>query len=76
MPDRTDMPHISEPLDEWAEKLLTAALQRHSLWCMRYGVGAEMARLKLRMAALFGFMAGSGLLGGAAGAALVKWLGA
>ena len=68
-------PEITEPLDVWAEKLLDAALKRHTLWCMRYGVGSEVGRMRLRLAALVGFMAGSGLLGGAAGAILARAIG-
>jgi hypothetical protein len=69
------MPEIREPMDQWAAKLLDAALQRHTLWCMRYGVGAEVQRQKVRFAVLVGFMAGSGLLGGVAGAAMARWFG-
>ena len=75
------MPNISEPLDDWAAKLLDAALQRHTLWCLRHGMGpqiaevrADVARMKLRLVALLAFMAGSGLLGGAAGAAVIKYV--
>ena len=69
-----EMPQISEPLDVWAEKLLAAALQRHSLWCLKHGVGADLARLRIRFTALVAFMVGSGVLGGAAGAAMMKYM--
>jgi hypothetical protein len=76
-----DGPEITEPLDKWAGKLLDAALQRHTLWCMQHGMGpqiaevrADLSRMKLRLVALLAFMAGSGLLGGAAGAAVVRYV--
>lgn len=71
-----EIPQIhSQPLDDWIEDRLLAALQRHSLWCLQHGVGADVGRLKLRFAMLVGFMVGSGLLGGAAGALLAKAIG-
>jgi hypothetical protein len=69
-----EMPNVAEPLDKWVEKLLDAALIRHSRWCLAHGPGADLTRLRLRFALLIGFMIGSGLLGGAAGAAVMKCL--
>jgi len=76
-----DMPSVNQPLDRWAEALLDAALQRHTLWCLRHGLGAQVSdcreqisSLRLRLAALVAFMAGSGVLGGAAGAAVVRYV--
>lgn len=65
-----NMPNVTQPLDKWAEDRLLAALQRHTLWCMEHGPGAEVSRVKLRFAALVAFMAGSGILGGGIGAAV------
>ena len=65
MPD----PVISEPLDEWVERVIDRALLKHAASCP---VSHRVTKLELRFAAFIAFMLGSGLVGGAIGSLLSK----
>jgi len=70
-----DIPNHRQPYDQWAEGQLLQAIEHHTLWCKEHGVGADVLRIRLRLAYLIGFMAGSGVLGGLAGAVAARLLG-
>ncbi|HUX01406.1 MAG TPA: hypothetical protein VMY35_10555 [Phycisphaerae bacterium] len=65
MPD----PVISEPLDEWVERVIDRALLKHAASCP---VSHRVTKLELRFAVLVAFMLGSGVVGGAIGSLLSK----
>ena len=69
MGDRNENPTITEPLEEWAEKLIDRALLKHEARCPVVG---RVQRLEVRFAALLGYMVGSGLVGGVLGAGLIR----
>ena len=67
---------ITEPLEPWLERIIDRALLKHERHCWEHGIGAHVVRIRIRLGILVGFMAGSGVLGGAAGAMLARALGA
>ncbi|MBN2559911.1 MAG: hypothetical protein JXQ75_03150 [Phycisphaerae bacterium] len=68
MPDSPENIQVTEPLPEWVERVIDRALYKHQSLCP---VIVKVNKLELRFAALVGYMLGSGLVGGAAGAALM-----
>ena len=68
----TEPPEINVPLDEWVEKIIDHALAKHEKRCPLAG---RVRSLEIRFATLVGYMIGSGLVGGAAGAVVAKMLG-
>ena len=63
--------NVSEPLEPWVERIITVTVLRHQEKCP---VKDRVAKIELKLATLLGFMAGSGLLGGATGALVAKCL--
>lgn len=59
------------PLDEWVETIIDRALEKHQNKCP---LGPRVRVLEIRLAALIGYMVGSGIVGGAAGAGIAKLL--
>ena len=63
---------VSVPLDEWAENLIDRTFQKHLANCpMR----PRVEKMEIHFYALVGYMIGSGLLGGGAGALIAKLIG-
>ena len=62
---------VTEPLPDWVERVIDRALYKHQSLCP---VVVKVNRLELRFAALVGYMVGSGVIGGAAGAAVMARL--
>ena len=67
---------VHEPLEPWVQRIVSFAVSEQCKSCsLKQDVAAvrgDVDRMKLRFTALVFFMAGSGVLGGAAGAAVVK----
>ena len=63
---------ITEPLEPWIERVIDRALLKHQHKCP---VAARVTKIEIRLSALIGFMLGSGLLGGAAGAIVARAIG-
>ena len=60
---------IKVPLEKWAEDLIDRALEKHAHNCP---LAPRVRRLEMRLWTLIGFMVGSGLLGGAVGAGIMR----
>lgn len=65
-------PHANVPLEAWVEAIIDRALAKHQDGCP---VRARVEKLEIRLASLVAFMAGSGLLGGVAGALVSRLFG-
>ncbi|MCX5676445.1 MAG: hypothetical protein NTX87_15700 [Planctomycetota bacterium] len=63
---------VTEPLEPWVERVIDRALLKHMQTCP---VALRVAKIEIRLSALVGFMLGSGLLGGAAGAMVCRAIG-
>jgi hypothetical protein len=63
---------VIEPLEPWVERVIDRALLKHMQTCP---LAARVLKIELRLSALIGFMLGSGLLGGAAGAMVYRAFG-
>ncbi|HOD84659.1 MAG TPA: hypothetical protein PKG77_24850 [Phycisphaerae bacterium] len=64
---------ITMPLEQWTETVIDRALAKHAETCP---VADRVRVLEIRVAALIGYMVGSGVVGGAAGAVIAKLMGA
>ena len=68
----SEQPEIKVPLERWvreiAREAATTALAEHQKQCKISAVEERVAKVEIRQATLVGFMAGSGVLGGLAGA--------
>jgi hypothetical protein len=63
---------VTEPLEPWVERVIDRALLKHMYTCP---VAVRVTKIELRLSALIGFMLGSGMLGGAAGAMVYRAFG-
>jgi len=63
---------VTEPLEPWVERVIDRALLKHQQKCPLFG---RVRKIEIRLSALIGFMLGSGLLGGAAGAIVYRAIG-
>jgi len=68
----TPQNEVTEPLEPWVERVIDRALLKHMQTCP---VATRVMKIELRLSALIGFMVGSGLLGGAAGAMVYRAFG-
>jgi len=59
-------------LQEWVKAIIHATVAEHQASCP---TGIKVQALEVRLSSLVAFMAGSGTLGGVAGAVVVKVLG-
>lgn len=66
-----DSGRIREDLEPWVRRIIRETVQEHQIECK---LQDRVAQLELRFSALLAFMAGSGLLGGAAGVLLSEAL--
>lgn len=57
------------PLEKWIEEIIKRTVAEHVNSCP---VAPRVSRLEIRLSSLVAFMAGSGLLGGTAGAVIVR----
>lgn len=60
---------VTVSLKEWTRQCIEQALLKHSQNCP---VAAKVQKIEMSRAVLIGFMIGSGLFGGTAGAAVMK----
>jgi len=63
---------IREDLEPWVRRIIHETVLEHQQTC---SLVPRVRRLELRLAIFIAFMAGSGLLGGAAGALVARVLG-
>jgi len=63
---------VTEPLEPWVERVIDRALLKHMYTCP---VAVRVTKIEIRLSALIGFMLGSGMLGGAAGAMVYRMFG-
>ncbi|MCX5671139.1 MAG: hypothetical protein NTU94_07465 [Planctomycetota bacterium] len=66
---------VTEPLEPWVERVIDRALLKHERRCVEQGLGRRLRVVEVRIAWLVGYMVGSGLLGGAAGAMVYRAFG-
>jgi len=66
-----EQPQITEPLDEWVERLIDRALLKHQA---RDPLVGRVTKLEIRLARMVGYMAGAGAVGGFLAGLLIKML--
>ena len=60
---------VSVKLEPWVKAIVDYAISRHIAECP---IAPRIQSLEIRFSSLLGFMAGSGIIGGALGAGIVK----
>ncbi len=63
---------ITEPLDEWVERVIDRALDKHIASCP---LSHRVRAVEMRMSSLIGYMVGSGVVSGAGVMGVMKLLG-
>jgi len=60
------------PIETWVEAIIRRTVAEHVASCP---VNARVSKLEIRLSSLMAFMAGSGILGGGAGALIFRLMG-